>query len=69
MIPQKTIDEMIQLLDKTITVRLTEDELEKLNEIAHQDCRASSTLVRLLIINLIRGDLTITTCVKNNIEK
>ena len=59
---------MIQLLNKKIAVRLTEEELEKLNEIAHQDCRASSTLVRLLIINLIRGDITITTHVTNNIE-
>lgn len=60
---------MTTLLNKTIAVRLTEDELEKLNEIARQDCRAASTLVRLLIINLIRGDFTITTHVKNNIEK
>lgn len=59
---------MTTLLNKKIAVRLTEDELEKLNEIARQDCRASSTLVRLLIINLIRGDLTITTRVTNNIE-
>ena len=45
--------------DKTLSVKITDAEFEKLQEIADSDSRTVSSLVRLLIINLIDGGITI----------
>jgi len=51
-------------LDKTLSVKITDQEFEKLQEIANSDSRTVSSLVRLLIINLIDGNITVTSNVK-----
>ena len=50
--------------DKTLSVKITIEEFEKLQEIADSDSRSGSSLVRLLIINLIDGNITITSNVR-----
>lgn len=50
--------------DKTLSVKITDEEFEKLQKIADSDSRSISSIVRLLIINLIDGNITVTSNVK-----
>ena len=50
--------------DKLVSIKITEEELEALKKIADSDARSVSSTVRLLVIKLIKGDITITSNVK-----
>lgn len=50
--------------DKTLSVKITIKEFEQLQEIANSDSRNISSLIRLLIINLINGNIKITSYVQ-----
>ena len=45
--------------EKSITIRLTQEDFDKLQKIANQEYRSVTSLVRLLIINLNDGNISL----------
>ena len=50
--------------DKTLSVKITDEEFLALQKLADQDSRTVSSLVRLLIINVISGNINISSNVQ-----
>lgn len=50
---------MLALKLKQVSCKITEDEYGKLQDIADNDARSVSSTVRLLILKLISGEITI----------
>ena len=50
--------------DKQVSAKITTEEYDKLQKIADGDARSVSSVVRLLVLKLIKGEITITSHVK-----
>ena len=59
--------ELLPLKDKQISLKITEEKYEKLQAIADGDARSVSSTVRLLILKLIKGEISVRSTVKGQI--
>jgi len=56
---------MLDLELKQVSCKITEDEYKKLEDIADGDARSVSSVSRLLILKLIKGEITVKSNVKD----